>query len=76
MHVYAFIYRYTRVRGKAAKRPAQAATNTAVAVPPPPALPPSNLPAGWQEAQDPTTGVTYYFNAATGESQWTQPVKV
>ena len=73
-----FVYWFKKVRGKAAGpgAPPPKATNTAVAVPPPPPGPPSDLPPGWQEAKDPATGVTYYFNPSTGETQWTKPNKV
>lgn len=32
------------------------------------------MPAGWESAPDPSTGKVYYFNRATGETQWTPPV--
>lgn len=38
------------------------------------AAPPSALPAGWEQAPDPASGRTYYFNRATGQSSWTPPV--
>lgn len=41
----------------------------------PPAAPPE-LPEGWSSGKDPTTGVTYYYNASTKETQWTVPEKV
>merc|ERR1711988_975518 len=28
------------------------------------------LPAGWEQAQDPGSGKTYYFNRATNETRW------
>lgn len=31
------------------------------------------LPAGWEEAGDPASGKTYYFNRATNETTWTRP---
>jgi len=31
------------------------------------------LPAGWEEATDPTNGTTYYYNSQTGESSWELP---
>jgi hypothetical protein len=31
------------------------------------------LPTGWYEATDPTSGATYYYNDA-GESTWERPV--
>ena len=34
----------------------------------------SPLPAGWHRCTDPTSGVTYYFNTATQQSQWEPPV--
>jgi hypothetical protein len=33
----------------------------------------TTLPEGWQAAQDPTTGQTYYYQAVTGERTWTKP---
>ena len=32
-----------------------------------------NLPAGWTEAADPSTGHPYYFNVALGVTQWERP---
>jgi cold shock CspA family protein len=32
------------------------------------------LPAGWEQATDPATQKTYYFNRASGETTWTPPV--
>ena len=29
--------------------------------------------AGWQEVHDPSDGVTYYYNTATGASEWEKP---
>ena len=29
--------------------------------------------AGWQEVHDPSDGATYYYNAATGASEWEKP---
>eukprot|EP00913_Durusdinium_trenchii_P012258 g11510.t1 len=31
------------------------------------------LPPGWESAQDPASGKTYYFNRATNETSWTPP---
>lgn len=31
---------------------------------------------GWQPYVDETTGATYYFNSATGESSWTKPAEL
>jgi hypothetical protein len=31
------------------------------------------LPAGWQAAQDPASGKTYYFHRASGERSWEMP---
>ena len=33
------------------------------------------LPEGWHEATDPTSGDTYYYNAATQETSWDRPTK-
>jgi len=44
-----------------------------MATPPPP--PPSDLPPGWQEMKDPSSGHSYYYNATTGETTWTKPSK-
>ena len=33
----------------------------------------TKLPDGWQEKESATTGERYYFNVATGESQWETP---
>ena len=33
----------------------------------------AELPAGWHATVDPTYGVAYYFNEATGASQWHHP---
>jgi len=32
-----------------------------------------DLPAGWTSGIDPDSGVTYYYNELTGESQWEPP---
>lgn len=32
------------------------------------------LPLGWESTIDPNTGMTYYFNRATGQSSWTPPI--
>lgn len=32
-----------------------------------------SLPAGWESAIDPESGNQYYFNHATGETQWDPP---
>jgi len=66
------VYWYTKVRGKAAGPGAPPASG-GVVPPPPPQQPPSDLPPGWQEAKDPSTGVTYFFNPTTLETQWTKP---
>merc|ERR1712232_684718 len=34
---------------------------------------PSGLPAGWEAANDPSSGKQYYFNRATGETKWDHP---
>lgn len=34
---------------------------------------PGGLPPGWESAQDPASGKTYYFNRATNETSWTPP---
>jgi polyglutamine-binding protein 1 len=31
------------------------------------------LPPGWVEAKDPTTGAPYFYNQSTGVSQWDRP---
>ena len=31
---------------------------------------------GWEEVKDPSTGVSYYYNAATGETTWDRPLSV
>ena len=69
-----FAYWWFKVRGKKkkdtdVKTPPAA---TPAAPPPPPSSEP--LPAGWSEGTDPQTGVKYYYNAATGQTQWTVPV--
>ena len=38
-----------------------------------PAASTTSLPPGWQAAIDPTYNVTYYYNEATGETQWEAP---
>lgn len=32
-----------------------------------------NLPPGWIEARDPSTGTLYYYNESSGRSQWERP---
>jgi hypothetical protein len=52
------------------------ATDTAVtATPSPPAAAPPAA-GGWSQMYDPTQGAYYWYNAATGESQWDRPVGV
>merc|ERR1712151_542385 len=34
------------------------------------------LPPGWESAQDPTTGKTYFFNRSTNETRWDFPTPV
>ncbi|XP_062207873.1 uncharacterized protein LOC133909453 [Phragmites australis] len=34
---------------------------------------PQELPTGWVEAKDPTTGACYFYNQSTGVSQWDRP---
>jgi hypothetical protein len=34
----------------------------------------SNLPEGWTEAVDPSTGMTYYYNSNTQVTSWERPV--
>ncbi|KAJ3695697.1 hypothetical protein LUZ60_001074 [Juncus effusus] len=36
----------------------------------------SELPPGWIEAKDPSSGVTFYHNQSTGESQWDRPCQI
>merc|ERR1711972_467250 len=31
------------------------------------------LPAGWEQAQDPGSGKTYFFNRASGQTTWDRP---
>ena len=31
------------------------------------------LSSGWEEVPDPTGGPTYYYHAATGQTQWVRP---
>merc|ERR1712205_209738 len=33
----------------------------------------SSLPAGWESAQDPSSGKMYYFNRSSGETKWDPP---
>lgn len=35
-----------------------------------------SLPSGWVQAKDPESGVPYYYNEGTGQSQWERPIKV
>lgn len=44
-------------------------TEKAAFVPPPQA----ELPKGWSESTDPTTGRTYYYNMKSKESRWERP---
>jgi hypothetical protein len=37
------------------------------------AKPAGGLPNGWSAVQDPSSGQTYYVNAATNETSWTIP---
>jgi len=41
--------------------------------PPPPPPPGPQLPPGWTKQKDPASGVDYYVNNATGQSQWQAP---
>ncbi|XP_038698119.1 uncharacterized protein LOC119995688 [Tripterygium wilfordii] len=34
------------------------------------------LPPGWEEAKDPTSGASYYYNESTGKSQWEKPLEM
>lgn len=55
--------------------PAAAPVVMPVAPPPAPvAAPQPVLPAGWEQAPDPASGKTYYFNRVTGQSSWTPPL--
>ena len=36
-------------------------------------LSPAQLPPGWQETVDNSTGKVYYFNRASGQTQWNRP---
>ena len=56
----------------ALKSAAGAAAAGTTAAPPPP-NPPKKLPEPWTEMQDPGSGKPYYYNTATGETQWTVP---
>merc|ERR1712203_1188321 len=42
-------------------------------VPVPSAAPTASIPPGWEEAKDPASGKTYYFNRATNTTQWNPP---
>ncbi|KAK8588850.1 hypothetical protein V6N13_087746 [Hibiscus sabdariffa] len=35
---------------------------------------PQKLPPGWVEAEDPSSGASYYYNESIGKSQWERPV--
>ncbi|XP_059280252.1 uncharacterized protein LOC132034050 [Lycium ferocissimum] len=37
--------------------------------------PDANLPVGWIEARDPTSGALYYYNESSGKSQWERPIE-
>ncbi|BDA42301.1 probable polyglutamine-binding protein 1 at C-terminar half [Coccomyxa sp. Obi] len=64
----------TWVRPKpVAKAPAPAAASGMAKAPPPPKMTGTPLPLGWSEAVAPDTGLPYYFNAATGQTQWERP---
>ena len=79
-----FAYWYLKVRpngskppepGAAGKYPPAPTYQAGAGMPPPPPPPPvgSGLPPGWSEAKDANSGVTYYYNASTGATQWTMP---
>jgi hypothetical protein len=36
---------------------------------------PTKLPHGWETAEDPDSGQTYYFDRKTGETTWDFPVR-
>ncbi|TVU36059.1 hypothetical protein EJB05_17971 [Eragrostis curvula] len=38
-----------------------------------PNKPAQELPPGWAEAKDPTTGASYFYNQSTGVTQWDRP---
>jgi len=54
--------------------PVAAAAPVAAMAPVPVAAAPGGLPAGWESANDPSSGKPYYFNRATGETKWEIPV--
>lgn len=35
----------------------------------------AELPRGWKEAKDPSTGSIYYYNENTGKTQWENPIE-
>jgi len=41
--------------------------------PEPASQPAAALPEGWEQATDPASGKTYYFNRGTGATSWTPP---
>ena len=59
--------------GKSPPAPTYQAGSGMPPPPPPPAGGAGGLPPGWSEAKDPSSGVTYYYNASTGATQWTPP---
>jgi len=65
------------LRAKVLKPPAAATGGVTTAVSRKPALSSdagaAALPEGWRATLDPGSGRTYYFNAATGQTQWTLP---
>ena len=40
-------------------------------MPPPPPPPPPGAANAWQPVVDPSSGKTYYYNAATNQTSWT-----
>jgi len=74
---------YSQKQGRPASEEAPQSSPAPAAVQTPPRqLPreapkqPAPLPAGWQEAVDPSSGNTYFYNRETGATSWDRPQDV
>mmetsp|Transcript_23989 Transcript_23989/g.38142 ORF Transcript_23989/g.38142 Transcript_23989/m.38142 type:complete len:213 (+) Transcript_23989:34-672(+) len=66
-------YYCNRVTGESSWTPPVAPMAVPMVAPMPVPAPAPTLPAGWDMTTDPASGKPYYYNRATGVTQWTPP---